>query len=466
MQANPTLGSLVRDCSGFQIFKASRQALQPAKILLATAGLLLTFMIGVTLDWVWVSCGWGIDNPAAIPLKVSAGSQPLGVFHALIEHEKYCLDQGLKAARKFNLAGRAGDAWWNLHQFGGARVEFTVGEGYGVLAFGVAMGQGLYWAIRQHLIFSIILFGVVLAVWSLFGGAICRICALRFARDERIAPGEALGYGRRKFTEFFTAPLIPAGIVVLIGIGITVSGWLMSLPYIGPLFGLIGGPLFGVILIGGAVLTLFLLGTIGGFSLMWPTVAVEGLDCTDAISRSFSYFYERIERTVIYAGVALVYGALVWLVIRLFAFLLIYSVHGFFSKGYPQLDHMWATPTFDRLYAPSTTADQLSGWSTGYVGLLIKTWAGLGGCVLYAYLISYYFTSSTIIYFLLRRKVDDMELDDVYTESGEDMVLPAPPPEMSAAAPATNPTAEATAGHTADEHDPGGTEASGGDGDD
>ena len=40
-------------------------------------------------------------------------------------------------------------------------------------------------------------------------------------------------------------------------------------------------------------MTLILLGLTGGFNLMYPTIAVEGSDSFDAISRSFSYVYAR-----------------------------------------------------------------------------------------------------------------------------------------------------------------------------
>ncbi len=65
-------------CSGNQfdwchIFKASRQALQPEKIFLASLGLMITFVIGaLLLDRVWISVGWGLDQETlrASPLMV------------------------------------------------------------------------------------------------------------------------------------------------------------------------------------------------------------------------------------------------------------------------------------------------------------------------------------------------------------------------------------------------------------
>ena len=50
----------------------------------------------------------------------------------------------------------------------------------------------------------------------------------------------------------------------------------------------------------GFVMTITLFGTIGGFNLMYPTIAVEGSDSFDAITRSFSYVYARPWRMLFY----------------------------------------------------------------------------------------------------------------------------------------------------------------------
>ena len=63
-------------------------------------------------------------------------------------------------------------------------------------------------------------------------------------------------------------------------------------------------------------MTLVALGTAGGFNLMYPTIAVEGSDSFDAISRSFSYIYARPWRMIWYTMVAIVYGALTFLFVR------------------------------------------------------------------------------------------------------------------------------------------------------
>ena len=48
-----------------------------------------------------------------------------------------------------------------------------------------------------------------------------------------------------------------------------------------------------VVLVGGLVVMLLTLGILGGFNLLYPTMAVEGSDSFDALSRSFAYVYAR-----------------------------------------------------------------------------------------------------------------------------------------------------------------------------
>jgi len=245
--------------------------------------------------------------------------------------------------------------------------------------------------------------------------------ALRFARNERISMGEALSYGRQKFVEFLLAPLVPLIIVVLIVVLMLVGGWVTYVP-------IVGGVLFGLILLGGFVVALTMVGLLGGFSLMWPTVAAEGLDCTDALSRSFSYFYEPMERAVIYALTALFYGALVWMVVKFIAFLLACGTYGVASTTYPPLENMWEAPSFNNLYDVPESADELGGLTRYTVFPFVRAWVAVAGFLLYGYLVSYYFTGSTIIYFLLRKRVDETELDDVFAEGIEGTEPPPPPP--------------------------------------
>jgi hypothetical protein len=97
----------------------------------------------------------------------------------------------------------------------------------------------------------------------------------------------------------------------------------------------------------------------------------------------------------------------------------------------------------------------LSVWQDFTAGL-IAFWVYLVVGLVGSYVISYYFSASTIIYFLMRKEVDATEMDDVYLEEseedfGETAPAAAAPPEPAAtesgstaeaASPAADPPAD------------------------
>ena len=77
--------------------------------------------------------------------------------------------------------------------------------------------------------------------------------------------------------------------------------------------------------------------------------------------------------------------------------------------------------------------------------VLIAMWVYVVLSFLASFVISFYFSSNTIIYYLMRREVDATELDDVYLEESDEDFLDAPTPSTpepaAPAAPSTPPLA-------------------------
>ncbi len=233
------------------------------------------------------------------------------------------------------------------------------------------------------------------------------------------------------------APITPFLILLAIGVLIALAGLVGAIPWIGEL---IVGVLFIVFLVGGFVVMLLLLGILGGFNLLYPTIAVEGSDAFDAMSRSFAYVYARPWRLLFYSVVSLIYGAITFLFVSFAIYLVLSLTHtfagwgtnlfgynyGWFS-GSPKLDTLWPKPDFAQLlggtnwYAMSTTE---------FIGsLFLHFWVYLVICVGGAYVISYYFSGHTIVYLLMRRSVDGQAITEVYADdvtpgsSGEGSVV-------------------------------------------
>ncbi len=161
-----------------------------------------------------------------------------------------------------------------------------------------------------------------LAVWSIFGGAICRIAAVQFARDQQIGIRRALVFSLSRFFGYFSAPLMP-----LVGVGIlwilcVIGGWIGRIPAgIGE--GLLG-VLWGLELLFGFLMAIVLIGAGLGWPLMFATISVEGTDGFDGLSRAYNYVFERPLYFVWQAILTMLYGSISIFFVALMAQFLTY----------------------------------------------------------------------------------------------------------------------------------------------
>lgn len=296
------------------------------------------------------------------------------------------------------------------------------------------------WAIRHHPIFFIVFFLFKLAVWAIFGGAIARIAAVHVAREEKISIRQALRFSTAKFLSFFSAPLIPLIIIIALALAIAVGGFLSVIPFVGPIVVGVG---FFLLILAGFIVALVTVGYIGGSSMMYPTVAVEGSDSFDAISRSFSYLYARPWRLAFYSIIGLIYGTICYMFVRLFVFIVL-SVTQYFGQMLIFTETKTGVNAFDAMWGGPSAAATLSyvpdyyalgpGQSVG--AFFICLWTSIVVGLLGAFAISMYFSVSTIIYMLLRHEVDATELDDVYIDQPDEEFADTAPATASVTAPA------------------------------
>jgi hypothetical protein len=445
------------------LFKAFRVAVHPSKLVLALTALLLIYFGGLVLDQLWPNRHLVHNTAANVgfyhPDRSSArdADNPRGIFRSFFFHQVNQLNAVVGGVLSPNPA----------------RVVA------GVAGFVVA---GPAWLLREHPVYFTLFAIWFLLIWSIFGGAISRIAAVHVARDEKISVRQAIRFSVNKLLSFAFAPLIPVIILLVIGAVVAFGGLLLYIPYVGPIaLGLV----FILALVAGLVMTLVLLGLLGGFNLMYPTIAVEGSDSFDAISRSFSYVFARPWRMLFYTLVAVAYGALTYTFVKFFIWLLLSLTHyfvGWWLTGQPQMywdgtgperASIWPAPNPNGDLPYTVDHDHLK-WSESVAAGFISFWVYLVIGLLGAYAISFYFSANTIIYFLMRREVDATELEDVYVEETEDEFADTPTatggtlpgdPAAAAAVPAT-PAATTRASNAADSSSPSwSSSASGGVGD-
>ena len=287
--------------------------------------------------------------------------------------------------------------------------------------------HGFKWLIKEHWVYATIYLMGAMAICAVFGGAVNRMAAIQYAREEKISIKQSLRFSTGKFFSFFTAPLLPICIIMILGLLLFLGALLVNIPFVGPI---IVGVLFGVAILLGLAIAFLMMGLVGGVALMYPTIAAEGSDSFDAISRSFSYVFSKPWRATFYGLVALFYGVITYLFVRLFALVALSATHlfvqyGVFRSGSGSLlspnansiDAMWTKPTFYSLLGPFSWDVMGPGELIG--AKILWIWVFLVAAFVMAYLISFAASSSTIIYFLLRRKVDATDLDDVYVDEEE-----------------------------------------------
>jgi hypothetical protein len=147
------------------------------------------------------------------------------------------------------------------------------------------------------------------------GGAITRIAALRFTRDEAPALFAGLKQAARKLPSYGLPPLLALGGAALFAIQLVILGGLMNLDVLA----LLAGIIWPFVLLLGLMMSILLLGALVGWPLMWATVSVEGTDAFDALSRSYAYTYHRPFRLLWYALFAALLAMVSMFVVKLFA---------------------------------------------------------------------------------------------------------------------------------------------------
>jgi hypothetical protein len=393
------------------IFRAFRMAIHPRKMVISFLGVLLVTLAGLALDMTQT-----VVADSAQRTELDQYVQSKAAYESFIQSYG---DEGYRTG-----------VFLTLVKFGVDRFEAILGtlkhlgvESIFVVIDNLAQGfKAIEWAFRYHLLYSILFFAIMLAVSAVTGGAICRMVALEFAQEERPGLLESLRYGIRRFGSFYGAPLTPVAIVAGFGSLIFVLGLLGNIKYVGEILVGLSMPL---ILISGVLMMLVILGTLGGLNLMFPTIAYENSECFLAVNNSFRYVFSRPWRLAFYTGVALVYGAISYAMTRFFVFGLLLSAYRFLELGFlennAKLLRLWQEPRFESLYTLTLPSNQIVTESIGAVLIQMSVLTVIG--LLVAYVVSFCFSANTIIYALMRKRVDNVELTEVnsiYEEDEED----------------------------------------------
>ncbi|MEX0978165.1 MAG: hypothetical protein WDZ48_04910, partial [Pirellulales bacterium] len=154
-----------------------------------------------------------------------------------------------------------------------------------------------------------------LVVWAFFGGAITRLAAVAFARQENASLGQLAAFLSPRLSAYVVAPLFPILGTFLMGAIMAVLGLLMR-SEIGIMLASLVWPL---VLLGGFMMAFLLIGLFFGFPLMWGSISAEGTDAFGALSHAYSYVYQRPLKYLLYAVLAAIIGVPGWYLVSWFA---------------------------------------------------------------------------------------------------------------------------------------------------
>ena len=333
--------------------------------------------------------------------------------------------------------------------------------------------------LRARTYFLLVMLATVV-IWSFFGGAITRIAAVQVARQEKIGIKEAVMFTCRRYLSFLAAPLFPLVLVALIVVVMILFGLPHMIPVVGDL--IVDGLLWWLMVLLGLGMAVILIGLVG-WPLMSATVSAEGTDFWEAVSRSYSYVFGAPWHYAFYSVVALLYGAVLVFFVGFMGSAAVYFAKWGVAQT-PFIQSANREPSFLFVYAPTSFEWRtllLQGVQIGgepvvkdgriqpevykrYVGtesvppemekdqlttynrigaVMVAFWLGVVFLLILGFGYSYFWSASTIIYLLMRRKVDDTEMDEVYLEEeDQDSLYGTAPftPKPAAPAPAPAPT--------------------------
>jgi len=468
-----------------ELFRTFQIALDPKKLVLAAAGIVVMW-----LGWLALSTAFY----AARTKPVDADFQP-----AAYEARGLTVDEAKKRAAEDFVAAQA--RYQLIEDLAGPHGAFRVApwhENRGPNPFQLATGQlrrpwtpghSLDWLLTDQVpvlieplvkllrpivlllspradgwnrIYLILITFWTLLVWGVFGGAITRLAAVQLAGKDRPGLSEAVRFVIARYVSYVSAPLVPLACVALIVLLCVLYGVIHLIPVVGDIADSIAWPFLVLLGFGQAVL---LIGMVG-YPLMYATISAEGSDTFDALSRSYNYVLQSPWNYIWYSIVAVIYGVVLVFFVGFMGSMVVYltkwsvsqtpGTEYFASRRVDNL-FIFAPTSFgwrDLLLSVEPGADsearvaalQSNFYSWNYFSAaFVSLWITLIFLLVIGFAYSYYFTAFTQIYFLMRRKVDDVDLDEVYLEEDEpdEPHLPPVPPASAPPGGTTLPMVEA-----------------------
>lgn len=266
------------------------------------------------------------------------------------------------------------------------------------------------------------LFGSVcsLAIWSFFGLAIARVCLLRITRNETIGIDDAVDFA----FDHWPASAGGIGAPIIAVFALCIPAFLLGLLMTFDLGAALVGILWFLVLAVSAIMALLLLGLTFAWPLVVSSASCEGQNAFDAMTRAYAYVFQRPLNYLMYAIVAMLFGGFCWLVVAWLSAAVIDL--GYWSTSWGANRAGGDVPRIEVIQGltaqvQTVTVQGVSKVESvepssmlGFAQEAIGFWNGLIRTVAVAFLYGLFWCMASSIYLLLRKDVDDTEMDEIY----------------------------------------------------
>lgn len=266
-----------------------------------------------------------------------------------------------------------------------------------------------WWSLIQ----SLLRFSWILVVGSLAGGVLVRRAGMEFAREESVGLIATCRFVVKRSIDYLSAPALPLAMVFLLGSLL----WGMGLfaRFI-PGGNYLVSAVWGLVLLVGIVMAVIAVAVLLGWPMMVAAVSINGGDGFDGLSRGFGFVLDRWRYYAWCLGIMTAYGCLSLLMLLIILQLGSYLAITHLSWG----GNGWDARDLPRVLPPFV-------------------WPNLIGFVLRGFAYSFFWSSISLIYLVLRQSLDNAELHDIYVEG-----TPQDPDDLQALLNPQTPTAPPT----------------------
>ncbi len=247
-----------------------------------------------------------------------------------------------------------------------------------------------------------------MAIWSFIGLAIARVCLLRLTRNETIGIDDAFDFAFDHWLASFGGVSIPILAALALCIPAGLLGLLMTFDFGAAVVSL----LWPLVLALSAAMALLLLGLTYAWPLIVSSAACEGQNSFDAMTRSFAYVFQRPLHCLGYAVVAMLFGGFCWLIVANLSGSIIEL--SYWSTSWGANRAVGDLPRIEVLQGlvsdTETSSETMLSFSQNTIGF----WNGLVRTIAASFLYGLFWCMASAVYLLLRKDVDDTEMDEIY----------------------------------------------------